>query len=176
MRPSRILKVYYGATLVAGLLFTFPVAQMVQQHELGARGAAILTLCWNVLFIMVLPLVMDWAESRYFKARFMQLEEVAKDNPELAAVITQQCEKLSIPGFRFAVIDTNSDELFSYGLWRSNPRVVLPTSFLTNEQKSRTIPSIEAELTRFASQDHTFVFLVFTVVQVMLQHLLLAYT
>jgi Zn-dependent protease with chaperone function len=176
MRPSRILKVYYLATLIAGLLFTFPVAQMVQQHELGARGAAILTLCWNVLFIMVLPLVMDWAESRYFKARFMQLEEVAKDNPELAAVITEQCKKLSIPGFRFAVIDTNSEELFSYGLWRSNPRVVLPVSFLTADQKSRTIPSIEAELTRFASQDHTFVFLLFTVVQVMLQHLLIAYT
>jgi Zn-dependent protease with chaperone function len=176
MRPSRILKVYYLATLIAGLLFTVPVAQMVQQHELGARGAAILTLCWNVLFIMVLPLVMDWAESRYFKARFMQLEEVAKDNPELAAVITEQCKKLSIPGFRFAVIDTNSEELFSYGLWRSNPRVVLPISFLTVDQKSRTIPSIEAELTRFASQDHTFVFLLFTVVQVMLQHLLIAYT
>ncbi len=175
MRPSRILKVYYIATLIAGVLFTIPVAQAVQQSELGARGAAILTLCWNVLFIMVLPLVMDWAESRYFKARFMQLEEVAKENPELAAVITEQCEKLSIPGFRFAVVETNSEDIFSYGLWRSNPRMVLPTSFLTTEQKSRTIPSIEAELTKFASQDHTFVFLVFTVLQVMLQHLLIAY-
>lgn len=176
MRPSRILKVYYVATLLLGILFTVPVAQMVQNSELGARGAAILTLCWNVLFVMILPLVMDWAESRYFKARFMKLEEVAQDNPELAAVISEQCEKLSIPGFRFAIIESNSDELFSYGLWRGNPRMVMPTKLLTDEQKARTIPSIEAELTRFASQDHTFVFLVFTVLQVMLQQLLIAYT
>ena len=175
MRPSRILKVYYSATFLAGMLFTIPVAEAVQQHELGARGAAILTLCWNVLFIMLMPLIMDWAESRYFKARFVQLEDVAKDNPELAEVIAKQCEELSIPGFRFAVVESNTEELFSYGLWRSNPRMVLSTSFLTTEQKSRTIPSVEAELTRFATQDNTFVFLVFTVLQVMLQHLLITF-
>ncbi|HEY9677399.1 MAG TPA: hypothetical protein V6C76_05295 [Drouetiella sp.] len=175
MRPSRILKVYYSATFAAGLLFTIPVAQAVQHNEIGARGAAILTLCWNVLFIMLMPFIMDWAESRYFKARFVQLEEVAKENPELAEVITKQCEELSIPGFRFAVVESNTEELFSYGLWRSNPRMVLSTSFLTNDQKARTIPSVEAELTRFATQDNTFVFLVFTVLQVMLQHLLITF-
>lgn len=143
MRPSRILKVYYLSTCIAGLLFTIPVAHAVQMHDLGARGAAILTLCWNVLFIMVLPLVMDWAESRYFKARFVQLEEVAKDNPELAAVIAEQCKKLSIPGFRFAVVDTTSDELFSYGLWRSNPRLVLPGSFLKKSRKRAPYPVLK---------------------------------
>jgi hypothetical protein len=135
----------------------------------------IMTLCWNVLFTMILPLVMDWAETRYFKARFMQLEEVAQDNPELAAFITDQCQKLSIPGFRFAIVDDSSDELFSYGLWRSNPRVVLPKDFLTAEQRSRTIPSIEAELSRFASQDHTFVFVLFTGLQIVLQFAMIAF-
>ena len=175
MRPSRILKIYYVATLIIGVLCTFPLARCVQVHELGGRGAALMTLCWNVLFVMILPLVMDWAESHYFKARFMQLEEVAKDNPELAAVISEQCQKLSIPGFRFAVIDAPTAELFTYGLWRSNPRLVLTSTLLSKEQQARTIPSIEAELHKFAHQDHTFVFLVFTGFQIMLQQLLIIY-
>jgi len=127
-----------------------------------------MALCWNVLFIMVLPLVMDWAERRYFKARFMALEEVAKTNPELANFISAHCKKLSIPGLRFAVVDSNADEMFSYGLWRHNPRLVVPGSFLSEESKTTVIPSVEAEISRFAHQDHTFIFLLFTIVQVMM--------
>jgi hypothetical protein len=128
-----------------------------------------MTLCWNVLFIMILPLVMDWGERRYFKARFMALEEVAKTNPELASVISEQCKRLSIPGVRFAVVDTPSAELFSYGLWRHNPRLVVPDTFLVGDTtKTTVIPSVEAELSRFASQDHTFVFLLFTISQVIM--------
>lgn len=175
MRPSRILKIYYLATFFIGVVLTYPVAHWVQSSELGARGAAIMTLCWNVLFVMLLPLVMDWAESRYFKARFVQLEEVAKTNPELAQVIADQCEKLAIPGLRFAVIDSSVEGVFSYGLWKSNPRVVIPGTFLTDSDKARTIPSIEAELSRFATQDHTLLFVFFTVVQIILQHLLIAF-
>ena len=111
---------------------------------------------------------MDWGERRYFKARFMALEEVAQTNPELANVISEQCKKLSIPGLRFAVVDSPTEELFSYGLWRHNPRLVVPGTFLSNDPKRIAIPSVEAELSRFASQDHTFVFLLFTVTQVLL--------
>jgi Zn-dependent protease with chaperone function len=147
------------------MAMTVPVAHWVQIHEVGARGGSIMTLCWNVLFIMILPLVMDWGERRYFKARFVALEEVAQTNPELANVISEQCRKLSIPGLRFAVIDTPSEELFSYGLWRTNPRLVVPGSYLSQPQPT-VIPSVEAELSRFASQDHTVVFLLFTIIQV----------
>ena len=163
-----MLKIYYLVTFAIGTLMTIPVAHWVQIQEVGARGASIMALCWNVLFIMVLPLVMDWGERRYFKARFMALEEVAQTNPELANVISEQCKKLSIPGLRFAVVDTASDELFSYGLWRHNPRLVVPGNFLSAEPKTTLIPSVEAELSRFATQDHTFVFLFFTVVQISL--------
>jgi hypothetical protein len=164
-----VLKIYYITTFVIGTLLTLPVAHWVQVQEVGARGAAIMALCWNVLFVMVLPLVMDWAERRYFKARFMALEEVAKTNPELASVISEQCKKLSIPGLRFAVVDTaTSEELFSYGLWRHNPRLVVPGTFLSSEPKTNVIPSVEAELSRFATQDHTFVFLIFTGIQILL--------
>jgi hypothetical protein len=163
-----VLKIYYLTTFLVGTLLTIPLAQLLQLQEVGARGAALMALCWNVLFIMVLPLVMDWAERRYFKARFMALEEVAKTNPELASFISDQCKKLSIPGLRFAVVDSSVDELFSYGLWRHNPRLVVPGSFLSAEGKTTVIPSVEAELSRFAHQDHTFIFLLFTIVQVML--------
>lgn len=142
------------------------MAHWVKEHEVGANGAAFMTLCWNCLFVMILPLVMDWAERRYFKARFVALEEIAETNPELASVIAEQCKKLSIPGLRFAVVDTASDETFSYGLWRTNPRLVVPGRVL--DDKNRIIPSVEAELSRFASQDHTIVFLLFTVLQVVL--------
>lgn len=173
MRPSRVLKIYYLLTFAIGILLTLPVAHWVQTQELGGRGAAGMTLCWNVLFIMLLPLVMDWGERRYFKARFLALEEVAETNPELATVIKEQCQKLNLPNLRFAVVDT-TDEMFSYGLWRNNPRLVVSDKFLA-EDKSKIIPSIEAELTRFTSQDHTFVFLAFTIVQLMLLQMLIAF-
>ena len=168
VRPSQVLKIYYLITFTVGTILTVPLAHCVQIQDVGARGAALMTLCWNVLFIMILPLVMDWGERRYFKARFLALEEVAKTNPELATVITEQCKKLSIPGLRFAVVDTPTTELFSYGLWRHNPRLVVTDAFLSGEIKTSVIPSVEAELSRFASQDHTFVFLLFTITQVIL--------
>jgi Zn-dependent protease with chaperone function len=163
-----VLKIYYLVTFAIGTLLTVPLAQALQLHEIGARGAAIMTLCWNVLFIMILPLVMDWGERRYFKARFLQLEEVAQTNPELAAVISEHCKRLSIPGLRFAVVHTQTNELFSYGLWRHNPRVVVSDALLSAEPNPAAIPSVEAELSRFANQDHTFVFLLFTILQVIL--------
>lgn len=173
LRPSRVLSLYYLITFMIGVALTFPVARWVAVGEIGARGSAILTLCWNVLFIMLLPLILDWAERRYCKARFVELEEVARANPELALVISEHCKKLSLPGLRLAVIDTNSDELFSYGLWRSNPRLIIPNALLNVQDRTQAIPSIEAELSRFAHQDHTLVFLLFTALQCIIQQLII---
>ncbi|HMY53248.1 MAG TPA: hypothetical protein PK671_09865 [Candidatus Obscuribacter sp.] len=173
MRPSRALRLYYGATFSLGLLLTVPLAHWVRADDVGMRGAAILILSVNVLFVMILPLVMDWAESRYFKARFLAMEDVAKDNPELATLLTNQCEKLSLPGLKLAVVDEgNQEELFSYGLWRNNPRLILSNQFLKGSIEKEVAPSVEAELTRFANQDHTLVFLLFAGFQVMVQNLL----
>jgi len=168
MRPSQVLKFYYVITFTLGTLLTVPLANLVHTGDVGPRGAALMALCWNALFVMILPLVMDWGERRYFKARFIALEEVAQTNPELANVISEQCKKLSIPGLRFAVVDSASTEMFSYGLWRHNPRLVVNDTFLSSDTKTMVIPSVEAELSRFATQDHTFVFLLFTIMQVML--------
>ena len=38
-------------------------------------------------------------------------EEVAKDNPELAEMLKTQCEKLSLPNLKLAVIDNSDGEL-----------------------------------------------------------------
>lgn len=172
MRPSKALRLYYSLTFLIGLILTIPLAHWVREDEVGMRGAAILILSVNILFVMILPLVMDWAERRYFKARFLAMEEVAKDNPELARVLESQCAKLSLPGLRLAVVDDASDETFSYGLWRNNPRLIMTSHLLANNVEKEIAPSIEAELTRFASQDHTLVFLFFAVFQVMAQNLL----
>lgn len=174
LKPSTVLGIYYLTTFVVGAGLAYPVARCVAIGEIGARGSAILTLCWNVLFVMLLPMVLDWAERRYFKARFVALEDIAKTNPELALMIAEHCKKLSLPGLRLAVVDTTSDELFSYGLWRTNPRLIIPDALLTQSDKTLALPSIEAELSRFANQDHTLVFLIFTAIQCIVQQLLLA--
>ena len=174
IRPSKVLRIYYLTTFIIGLGLTVPVAHCVRTDDVGARGAALLILSWNVLFVMILPLILDWAESRYFKARFLALEEVAKDNPELAAMLKAQCDKLSLPNLKLAVVDNSDGELFSYGLWRNNPRLIVSTEVLTKHSMQRDIaPSIEAELTRFASQDHTLIFLMFAGFQLMAQNMLL---
>ncbi len=176
MRASRILKIYYGVTFLIGLVLTVPLAYLVKIDEIGGKGAAVLILSWNALFVLLLPMILDWAESRYLQARFVAVEEVAKTNPELAQLISEQCEKLSIPGLRFAVVEseTANDELFAYGLWRANPRLVVPGSVLANTEKSKLLPSVEAELNRFASQDHTLLFILFAIVQVIVQNIIVA--
>lgn len=170
--PSRVLKAYYAVTFLAGLAFTFPVAKWVTTDDVGLRGAALLILSWNVVFVMLLPLVLDWAERHYYKARFIALEEVAQDNPELARALASQCEKLSLPGLRLAVVDDSVDEMFSYGLWRNNPRLVMSANALKAQMEKGIAPGIEAELTRFASQDNTLIFLMFAGFQVMVQNVL----
>ncbi len=166
MSPSRILKMYFIATLVVGLAAMIPVSQWVKLNELGTRGAFGLILCWNVLCLMILPLVIDWAERFYLKARFVAIQDIAKDNPQLAEVISMQCERLSITSLKFAVVDNSSEDLISYGLWRSNPRLIISGDMLKPENQAKAIPSVEAELARFIKRDdNTVIFLMFAAVQ-----------
>jgi len=151
-----------------------PLAGMIKAGELEANSGAILALCWNALLLMVLPLVLDWSERKYFKARFIALEELDQANPELKTIIEQQCEKLSIAGLRFATVDSPVAEPFIYGLWKQNPRLIVPNSWLSDADKEKLLPSIEVELTRFAKQDVTVIFLLFSAVQVIFQQVLLA--
>lgn len=118
---------------------------------------------------------MDWSERKYCKARFVQLEELAGTNPELKAVLDAQCEKLSLPGLRLALVESAGSEAFTYGLWRQNPRLVMPASWLSSPEQSNIIPSIEVELNRFANRDVSIVFLCFGALQIALQFLLLTY-
>ena len=173
LSPSKVLKLYYIATFLAGCILQVFLVHWICTKEIGFRAGAIITLSLNVLFTLLLPLVLDWAESHYFKARFLGLEEIAKTNPDLAASLEDQCKRLDIPKLRLAIVESASDELFSYGLWRINPRLVLSQSMLTKENLVRMLPSVEAELARFASQDRTLVFLMFTVVEEIFQLILL---
>jgi Zn-dependent protease with chaperone function len=173
MHPSRVLKIYYAGSFAAGVILTLLLTHWVSTKDVGPRGAAIMMACLNVLLIMLLPLVLDWAERKYFKARFVMLEEVAKTNPELAAVLQEQCKRLAIPNLRLAIVHSSTEELFSYGLWRNNPRLVMSDSFLDIEQVNKMIPSIEAELIRFSNQDMPLVFLIFGILQEMLLLVLL---
>jgi Zn-dependent protease with chaperone function len=173
MSPSKVLNFYYALAFAIGTVLSIFLAHWVETKDIGVRGAAVLNLSINVFFIMVLPLVLDWAERRYFKARFLLLEELAFTNPELATVLQEQCSRLAIPNLRLAIVHSANLELFSYGLWRNNPRLIVSDSFLTPEEQARIIPSIEAELARFATQDRTMIFLMFAALQEIIQLLIL---
>jgi Zn-dependent protease with chaperone function len=155
-----------------GVLLTIPLAHWMNTLEVGVRGSAIMILTWNILFVMLLPMVMDYSERKYFKARFVQLEEIAASNPELAKIINERCKTLHIGSCRFAVIDSPQTEIFSYGVWGRNPRLVVPNSLLADAQEPQVIPSIERELTRFSRREPTIIFLGFAVLQFGLLHLL----
>jgi hypothetical protein len=58
-------------------------------------------------------------------------------------------------------------------LWRNNPRLIVSNTLLQESAGKTIAPSIEAELSRFASQDHTLVFFIFAGIQVMVQNLLI---
>ena len=161
MSPSKILTTYYLITFIIGAAFTLPVAHWVAEKEVGMRGAMGLILCWNVLFVLLLPLALDWLERKYLKARFIALEELAETNPELASALNKQCEKRAIPGLKLAVIDSSSSDLFSYGLMGSNTRLMIPGKLLEKEIDSEVVPSIELELNRFSRRNHTVVYLIF---------------
>lgn len=174
MKPSRILKIYAAVAFVLGVCFSIPTALLANCGELEPNAGAVLALSWNVLFLMILPLILDSCERKYFKARFMQLEELAATNPELKSILEEQCNKLSLPGLRLAAVDTPAGEPFTYGLWRQNPRLILPASWLSSHDRGSLLPSIEVELSRFARQDVSFVFLLFAVVQVIIQQVIIA--
>jgi Zn-dependent protease with chaperone function len=168
MHPAKVLRLYYTASFIAGIILAFLLAHWVAAGEIGARGAAVMTACLNVLLIMLLPLVLDFSERSYFKARFLMLEELAQTYPELAQILRDQCTKLKIANLKLAIVHSSSQELFSYGLWRNNPRLVVPDSLIAIDQVSRMIPSIEAELFRFSIQDRTVLFVIFAAVQELL--------
>lgn len=173
MRPSKVLRFYCAAACAIGVMLSLFVTVLVKQDEVGQNGALILTASWNVLMLMVLPMVLDWSERKYFNARFMQLEELAETNPELKAILDEQCQKLSLPGLRLAAVDTADGETFTYGLWRQNPRLIVPAAWLEKVDTSVIVPSIEVQLSRFAKRDVTIVFFVFFIVQVAVEQMML---
>lgn len=147
------------------------VTYFLKAGEIELNAALILPVCWNVLFILILPLVLDWSERKYFKARFMYLEELTETNPELKIYLETQCQKHAVSELRLAVLDSSTVEPFSYGLWRYNPRLIVPNSVLLPEQAAKIMPGIELELNRFAKQEVSFIFVIFTVLQIAIQQL-----
>ena len=171
MKPSKILRVYLTSSCVLGLLLTAVTVFLLKRSDIELNAALILPVCWNVLFMLILPLVLDWSEQKYLKARFLQIEDVAKDNPELKACLDQQCQKLAVSNIRLAVVDSASEETFSYGLMRYNPRVIVSSEMMSTDEKAKIIPSIENELNRFAKQEVSLYFLAFVFAQLALQQI-----
>jgi hypothetical protein len=116
--------------------------------------------------------LLDWSEQKYLKARFLELEDIAKENPELKAYLDNQCAKLHVESIKLAVVDSTVDEPFSYGLWRYNPRLIVPKSALSAAEVTKAIPSIEVELSKFARQGVTLTYFTFTIVQTILLYAL----
>lgn len=170
MKPSKILRIYLSTSCGIGILFTALAVCLLKSGEIGPNAAILMPVSWNVLFALILPLVLDWSEQKYLKARFIQIEDVAKDNPELKAYLDQQCQKLSVSKIRLAVVDTN-EETFSYGLLRYNPRLIVSSSMLSPDEKSKVIPSIENELNRFVKQEISLYFLMFMFLQIVLEQI-----
>lgn len=173
MKPSKILQAYLLASCLLGLALTIFTAIWLKQSIIELNAALILPVCWNVLLLLLLPLVLDWSEQKYLNARFLQIEELANDNPELKSYLDIQCEKLSVSQIRVAVVESGADETLSYGLLGNNPRVIVPKSMLSLEEKSKIIPSIENELNKFARHELSLYFLGFTFFQLLLQQVLL---
>jgi hypothetical protein len=73
-------------------------------------------------------------------------------------------------------VDMPAEHTLSYGLFRQNPRLVVPSSWLqASNNETNILPSIEVELNRFIKRDVSFVFLAFVPVQVALQFALVNY-
>ncbi len=184
MIASKVLRNYYIATFLIGVVMLAPMAYGLKTNEVGMKGAYAVILCFNVLCFLLLPLIMDWTERVYFKARFLALEEVAEKSPQLAKAVSEQCEQLSLNSVKFAVVEaahgeTNNDfesneKLTSYGLWCTNPRVVL-TNRLLDPSNLNAAPSVLAELNRFSKNNTIPVFIAFAAAQSILLYLVKAF-
>ncbi|MBP7862876.1 hypothetical protein KA183_14415 [bacterium] len=174
MIASKVLRNYYIATFLLGVVMLLPMTIGLKTNDVGMKGAYAVILCFNVLCFLLLPLIMDWTERVYFKARFLALEEVAEKSPQLAKAVSEQCEQLSLNSVKFAVVEVahgepeqelgSHEKLTSYGLWRSNPRVVL-TNRLLDPSNLNAAPSVLAELNRFSKNNTIPVFMGFAAIQ-----------
>lgn len=177
--PALVLPVYFLLSFIIGLGFSILMFYLVHRHELGRGGASIITLCWNVFFVMILPLVLDWAEQKHFKAQFQDIDEVAKNSPELAGIVVDLCKKLSLPKPKLAFISSAQPDVFCYGLWGHNPRLVFSGAangeLVSSDMDIGLLKALlEAELIRLSSQDHTMIFFLFAVLQILFQQLLIS--
>ncbi len=173
MKPGTVLKVYLAVCFAAGIAMSAWMVTLVRVGEIDGHGAAVLALSWNVFFLLILPLLLDWSECTYFNARFMQLEELAESNPDLKAMLEEHCKTLSIDGLRLAAVDAANADLFSYGFLRQSPRLMVPASWLTGNGDKLSFPSIEHELHRMAKANLSGAFVVFAMLDVIVEQVLL---
>jgi Zn-dependent protease with chaperone function len=171
MKPNQLLSIYFTSAFFIGIGLSAMLAHLESTKAVGILGGAVLTTCWNVFFLMILPLVQDWAQHNYCRARFIPLEEVKTTNPQLANILQNLSKRFSLGNLKLAIADVKADAPLSYGLLGSNPRLIVPQQMLDN-LTTTSEESLEDELYHLTQQDHTLMFFMFTALQIIVQQAL----
>ena len=149
--------------MVAGVV----IAAFVSTGSLELAPALILVAIINAIIFLVSPWITDWMLTWINKVAFLEESEVASRYPHVHAIVSEVAAEYRFAAPSIGIIPDRNPTAFTYGLFRSNARIVLTDGIFEflNEDETRAV--VAHELGHIVHRD----FLVMTIAGTLVQML-----
>ena len=158
------ISLLFGMVLVLSLALIFIVGN--EKPITGLTIAVVLTILFNLAAFFLSPWLMDLIQNWLYKTNWVSLEDIKRQSPEAAQVITRVCEQKKLKQPRLGIIDDQNPTAFTYGSLPNSARLVVSQGLFTYLDDDEIATVYAHELGHIVHWDFAVMTLASTLVQI----------
>jgi Zn-dependent protease with chaperone function len=155
----------FGMVLVLSLALFFILSEKFDPIA-GLIFALAITLIINAVMFFLSPFLMDLTQRWLYKTRWVTLDDIRKNSPESAQVITRVCEQKGLKQPKLGIIDDQNPTAFTYGSLPNSARLVVSQGLFTYLDDDEVATVYAHELGHIVHWDFAVMTLGATLVQI----------
>jgi Zn-dependent protease with chaperone function len=155
----------FGMVLVLSLALFFILSEQFDPIA-GLIFALAITLIINAVMFFLSPFLMDLTQRWLYKTRWVTLDDIRKNSPESAQVITRVCEQKGLKQPKLGIIDDQNPTAFTYGSLPDSARLVVSQGLFTYLDDDEVATVYAHELGHIVHWDFAVMTLGATLVQI----------
>jgi Zn-dependent protease with chaperone function len=158
------ISLLFGMVLVLSLALVFILGN--DQPITGLAIAVVITIVFNLAAFFLSPWLMDLSQNWLYQTRWVSLEDIKRQSPEAAQVITRVCELKKLKQPRLGIIDDQNPTAFTYGSLPNSARLVVSQGLFTYLDDDEIATVYAHELGHIVHWDFAVMTLASTLVQI----------
>jgi Zn-dependent protease with chaperone function len=155
--------------LLLGMVCGVVLAALVAAGEVNLGFAIALTIILNAVIWLISPWISDWSLRWFNKLQFLDDAQVQAQHPALHQLMRDVASEYGFEPPRFGIIPDRNPTAFTYGLLRSNARIVVTDGIFEflSEDEQRAV--VAHELGHIVHRDFIVMTAAGTLVQILYQ-------